>query len=55
VYAFRREFDRSFAWLERAHAQRDSGLTDMKTDPLLKNLSHDRRYTDLLQKMRLST
>src|SRR5215813_3066904 len=55
VYAFRRESDRSFAWLERAHAQRDSGLTDMKTDPQLKNLCHDRRYADLLQKMRLST
>jgi TolB-like protein/thioredoxin-like negative regulator of GroEL len=54
VYAFRGEDDKSFDWLERAYGQRDAGLTEMKTDPLLKNLRHDPRYTDLLKKMRLS-
>jgi hypothetical protein len=28
-------------------------LPDIKTDPLLKNLRHDPRYTELLKKMRL--
>jgi len=53
AYAFRGESDRSFEWLGRAYKQRDSGLPDIKTDPLLKNLRHDARYTALLKKMRL--
>jgi tetratricopeptide (TPR) repeat protein len=53
VYAFRGEPNKSFEWLERAYEQRDAGLPEMKTDPLLNNLRHDPRYTDLLKKMRL--
>lgn len=53
VYAFRGESDKSFAWLERAYRQRDAGLPDIKVDPLLKNLRHDPRYTELLKRMRL--
>jgi TolB-like protein/DNA-binding winged helix-turn-helix (wHTH) protein/Flp pilus assembly protein TadD len=53
AYAFRGELDKSFEWLERAYKQRDPGLTQIKADPLLKNLRHDARYTDLLKKMRL--
>jgi tetratricopeptide (TPR) repeat protein len=55
VYAFRGESDKSFEWLERAFQRRDSGLPEIKTDPLLKTLRHDRRYTELLQKIRLPT
>jgi TolB-like protein/DNA-binding winged helix-turn-helix (wHTH) protein/Flp pilus assembly protein TadD len=55
VYAYRGESDKSFEWLERAYKQRDAGLPEMKTDPLLKNLRHDPRYTELLKKMRLPT
>ena len=55
VYAFRGESDQSFAWLERAYKQRDAGLTVIKIDPLLKNLRHDPRYTELLKKMHLPT
>ena len=54
VYAYRGEDDRSFHWLERAYAQRDGGLTEMKGDPLLKNLEPDPRYVAFLKKMRLS-
>jgi TolB-like protein/Tfp pilus assembly protein PilF len=50
AYAFREEPDKSFEWLDRAYNQRDAGLTEIKTDPLLKNLRHDPRYTDLLKK-----
>ena len=53
VYAYRGESEKSFEWLERAYEQRDAGMTEMSTDPLLKNLSRDEKYTDLLKKMRL--
>jgi predicted Zn-dependent protease len=53
VYAYRAEIDSAFAWLERAYLQRDAGLSQMKGDPLLKNLVHDPRYAAFLKKMRL--
>jgi tetratricopeptide (TPR) repeat protein len=53
VYAFRGEKDRAFEWLQKAYAARDSGLTEIKGDPLLKNLEHDPRYAALLKKMGL--
>jgi len=53
VYAFRGEADRAFEWLERAYAQRDGGLAQMKSDPLLKSLERDPRYAAFLKKMRL--
>lgn len=53
AYAFRGEKDRAFEWLDRAYAQRDSGLSEIKGDPLLKNLEHDPRYAALLKKMHL--
>jgi TolB-like protein/tetratricopeptide (TPR) repeat protein len=53
IYAFRRETDKAFEWLERAYVQRDAGLAEMKGDPLLKNLEHDARYAAFLKKMRL--
>jgi TolB-like protein/DNA-binding winged helix-turn-helix (wHTH) protein/Flp pilus assembly protein TadD len=55
VYAFRGESDKAFKWLERAYEQRDAGLPEIKTDPLFKSLRHDPRYSDLLNKMHLST
>jgi tetratricopeptide (TPR) repeat protein len=33
VYAFRNQFDEAFEWLDRAYAQRDSGLVGTKVDP----------------------
>lgn len=53
VYAFRREADLSFEWLERAYVARDPGLGEMKGDPLLKNLEKDPRFTAFLQKLHL--
>ena len=53
VYAFRGETDRAFEWLERAYRERDIGITEMKSDPLLSSLRADPRYTALLKKMRL--
>jgi len=53
VYAYRKEPDNAFLWLNRAYQQRDDGLLDLKFDPLLKNVRQDARYTDLVKKMRL--
>jgi tetratricopeptide (TPR) repeat protein len=53
VYAYRGEVDRAFEWLERAYAQRDSELSQIKGDPHLKRLASDPRYSALLGKMRL--
>jgi TolB-like protein/DNA-binding winged helix-turn-helix (wHTH) protein/Flp pilus assembly protein TadD len=55
VYAFRGESDKSFEWLQRAYNQRDAGLPEIKTDPLLKTLRHDPRYIELLKKLHLPT
>ncbi len=44
MYAARGETDLAFTWLERAYAQRDTGLSDMKSDPLLRSLQTDPRW-----------
>src|SRR5882724_10357443 len=55
VYAFRNQSDEAFEWLDRAYAQRDSGLIGTKVDPLLKSLRHDPRYVAVLKKLKLPT
>jgi len=55
VHAFRGEIDQAFAWLDRAYAQRDGGFSEIKGDPLLKNLEGDPRYDAILRKMKLPT
>jgi len=53
VHAFRGEIDKAFEWLDRAYTQRDGGFSEMKGDPLLKNLERDPRYKALLRKLKL--
>ena len=53
VYAFRNQSDEAFEWLDRAYAQRDSGLIEAKVDPLLKSLHKDPRYAAFLKKLNL--
>ena len=55
VYAFRSESDEAFGWLDRAYAQRDSGLVGTKVEPLLKSLHSDPRFVALLKKLNLPT
>ena len=55
VYAFLKQPDEAFEWLDRAYAQRDGGLILSKVDPLLKNLHGDPRYAALLKKLNLPT
>jgi TolB-like protein/DNA-binding winged helix-turn-helix (wHTH) protein/Flp pilus assembly protein TadD len=53
VYAFRNQSDEAFEWLDRAYAQRDSGLIGTKVEPLLKSLHNDPRYAAFLKKLNL--
>lgn len=55
VYAFLKQSDEAFEWLERAYAQRDGGVSQTKVDPLLKNLHGDPRYAAFLKKLNLPT
>jgi TolB-like protein/class 3 adenylate cyclase/Tfp pilus assembly protein PilF len=54
AYAYRGETELAFEWLERAYVQRDSGLSMMKTDPLLHRLHADPRWQSFLEKMGLA-
>jgi serine/threonine protein kinase/tetratricopeptide (TPR) repeat protein len=53
VYAWRGERDQAFMWAERASAQRDTGLTWIKIDPVFSSLRSDSRYEALLHEMNL--
>jgi hypothetical protein len=53
VFAWRGEKDKAFEWLERAYSQKEGGLSDIRTDLLLKSLRADPRFTALLHKMKL--
>jgi len=53
VYAVRNQSNEAFEWLDRAHAQRDTGLIRTKVDPLLKNLHSDPRFAAFLKKLNL--
>jgi serine/threonine-protein kinase len=55
VYAFRGETDSAFQWLQHGYDIRDTGLLSISTDPLLRGLHSDPRFTLLLGKMGLST
>ncbi len=55
VYAFRNQSDEAFEWLDRAYAQRDSGVIGTKVDPLLKSLHGDPRFAAFLKKLNLPT
>jgi TolB-like protein/DNA-binding winged helix-turn-helix (wHTH) protein len=53
AYAYRGETDKAFQWMYRAIRQRDPGSPELKTNPLMKSLRRDPRYSKLLEKMRL--
>jgi tetratricopeptide (TPR) repeat protein len=53
VFAWRGEKDKAFEWLERAYAQRDGGLVQVKVDPMLDGLHGDPRFKTFLKKMKL--
>ena len=53
AYAWRGQKNEAFQWLDRAFAQRDGGLAEVKYDPLLGKLRKDPRYRALLNRMGL--
>jgi serine/threonine protein kinase/TolB-like protein/cytochrome c-type biogenesis protein CcmH/NrfG len=53
AYAFRGEKDRAFEWLDKTFAVHDSGIVQLKGDPLFKSLERDPRYADLLKRAHL--
>jgi len=44
TYALRRDADRTFEWLDRAHSQRDSGLGHLLYDPMMSPFRSDARF-----------
>jgi tetratricopeptide (TPR) repeat protein len=55
AYAFRKQPDKAFEWLDRAYTQHDGGVSLTKVSPLLKNLHGDPRYVEFLKKLNLPT
>ncbi|HET9950778.1 MAG TPA: protein kinase, partial [Candidatus Eisenbacteria bacterium] len=53
VYGARGEVDTAFQWLDRAYAQRDPGLADVKPSPHLRSLHADPRWRVFLEKVGL--
>ena len=51
VHAARGATDAAFEWLERAYAQRDGGVVDMKISPRFRSLRGDPRWTALMKKI----
>jgi tetratricopeptide (TPR) repeat protein len=51
AHAARNEVGAAFEWLERAHAQRDPGLAEIKGSTLLRSLHGDPRWGAFLKKM----
>ena len=53
VYAFRGQSDEAMHWLERAYAQKDSGVVYVKVEQPLRSLEKDLRFKAFLRKMNL--
>jgi hypothetical protein len=54
VYAFRKEIDKAFEWLEKAYEIRDAGIPLTKVHPFLEPLHTDPRWTAFLEKIGLA-
>jgi serine/threonine protein kinase/lipoprotein NlpI len=54
VHAMRGEPDAAFEWLERAYAERDGGLSEMRVSPRFRSLHRDARWAAFLRKMGLA-
>ena len=53
VYAWRRETDKAFEWLQIAFDNHDTGMLSLLIDPLMRGLHPDARYSGMLAKVGL--
>jgi len=53
IFAYRGERDQAFAWLERACAQRDPGMSMVRASPRLRGLHDDPRWRPFVEKVGL--
>jgi len=51
THAYMGDHDAAFDWLQRAYENRDGGLIEMLTDPLLQNLHADPRWPAFIDRM----
>jgi len=54
AYAFAGDADHAFAWLDRADAQGDPGLVEIKAEILLRNIHGDPRWPRMIEKLGLA-
>ena len=54
ICAYRGEIDAAFGWLDRGFKERDPGMPQPRTDPLLEPLRSDPRWPKLLERIGLS-
>ena len=54
IYVALGEPDEAFHWLERAYAEHDGEVFNLKVEPRFHNIRGDRRYQDLLDRVGLS-
>jgi serine/threonine-protein kinase len=52
AHAWRGDTDAAFAWLERACEQRDSGIARLRSEPMMRSLHGDPRWSALLRKLK---
>jgi TolB-like protein/Tfp pilus assembly protein PilF len=55
VYAFRKEPDLMFKWLDNAFAERDSGLTQIMVTPFLLDYRADPRFAAFARKLKIDS
>jgi len=53
AHAYRGETDAAFLWLDRAYRAHESELGWVRFDPILRGLHGDRRFHQLLVRMKL--
>jgi len=54
VYAYRKEIDRAFYWLEKGYEIRDAGIPIVKAHPFYRSLHSDPRWPAFLEKIGLA-
>ena len=54
AFAYRGDRDQAFAWLERAYAQRDAGMSMVRASPSMRGLHGDPRWRPFVEKVGLA-